>query len=137
MDNINGVISAKFSSKGAWITLWAFAVAGVILSLRALSLIMPKTCIALSVAAFVFSVLGTLVGVYAMKTKLEIDEKFICYKTFFGKQLYLPIDSVTGVKGTLFSTVGIYAPSFRLKCCFVKNKDEIIRAIKEKLENRK
>lgn len=136
MNNTDNKIEAKFNSKSTWVTLWAFAFAGMLIALRALSLIKPKTCIAMCAIALLFCVAGTLVGVSASRTKLEIDGKFIFYKTFSGKKVYIPVDMVTGVKMTFFRTVCIYAPSCRIKCPFVANCDELVSAIKERLENR-
>lgn len=133
---MNDKTVAKLNSKKTWVTLWVFALAGMLLALRALSLIKPKTCIAMCVVALAFCVAGTLVGLYAGRTRLEVEEKFVCCKTFLGKQIHLPTDVITGVKTTAFNTVCISSPSCKITCPFVKNKDEIVTAVKEQLEKR-
>ena len=133
MNNGNCKICANFNSKTAWIAMWAVALASLLLSLRALSVIKPKTCIAFCIIAFVFSFLGTITGIYANKTRLYIDDTFIYCKTLLGNEKYLPIDSVTGISTGLFDTISITSASFRIRCSFVKNKDEFISAIKEKI----
>ena len=136
MINTDNKIMARFNSKVVWVTLWIVALFEMFAALRALSLIKPKTCIAMCIAAFVFCIAGTLVGMCAGRTRLEVGEKFVFCKTLFGKQMYLPLDTVTGIKTTFFRTVCIYAPSCSIKCPFVVNGDELVDAIKEKIEGR-
>lgn len=133
MNSESSKICANFNSKNVWVALWAIALASLIISLRALSLIKPKTCIVFCVLAFVFSILGTLTGLYASKTKLSADEEFVYCKTLFGQERHLPLDSVTGIKTGPLGTVCISSASFRISCSFVSNKDEVVSAIKEKL----
>lgn len=133
MNNENSRTCANFSSRNVWIAMWAIALASLLLSLRALSVIRPKTCIVFCVVAFVFSLIGTITGIYASKTRLYMDETFIYCKTLFGREKYLPIDSVTGISTGVFDTICITSASFKIKCSFVKNKSEFVTAIKEKI----
>ncbi len=136
MDNTNNKTSASFNSKPTWITLWVLALVSLVVSLQSLALIRPKTCIALCIAALIFSLAGTLAGISAKKAKLEITDKFVYLKTLFIKEMYLPLDSVTGIKTGLLGSVCISAPSFKIRCVFVKNKAEIAEAVKEAIKNR-
>lgn len=126
---------AKFGAKATCITLWILAFLSLGISLRALSLIKPEACIAMCAAAFVFSVMGTLAGVYAAKTKLEVTEDCVICRTLCKDSRYLPLKSVTGIRTGLFNTICITSASFKIKCSFVKNRDEILECIKKSFEN--
>lgn len=124
-------IVAEFSAKATWITLWVLAAASLLISLRALAVVKPKACIAMCVAAFVFSLAGMLVGVCAGKTRLELDENCVFCSKICKKRCYMPLSSVTGVKAGILNTITIVSPSFKIRCCFVKNRDEFIEALKK------
>ncbi len=124
-------IVAKFSAKAAWITLWVLAAASLLVSLRALAVVKPKICIAMCVAAFVFSLVGMLIGICAVKTRLELDGNHIFCSKICKKCCYMPLSSVTGVRKGMFNTITIVSPSFKIRCSFVKNRDELIEALKK------
>ena len=134
MNKTDNKIVAQFSARATWITLWVLGAASLVASLRALSLVKPGICIAMCVAAFVFSAAGMVVGVCAGRTKLEICGNYIYCSKVFGKSCYMPLDSVTGISAGPLNTICIASPSFRIRCCFVKNRDEILEAIKESFE---
>ena len=136
MDNTNNKISGRFNSKPTWITLFILSLAALLSSLRALSLIKPKTCIVLCIAALILSFAGTFAGIYASKTRLEITDEFIYCKKLFGRELYLPIDSVTGIKTGFSGNICICAPSFRIRCTYVRNNHEIADAVRKRIQNR-
>jgi len=127
-------IVAQFSAKATWITLWVLAAASLLVSLRALAVVKPNICIAMCIAAFVFSLAGMLVGVCAGKTKLEIDGNLIFCSKICKKRCYMPLSSVTGVKVGIFNTICIVSPSLKIRCCFVKNRDEFIEALKKNFD---
>ena len=123
---------AKINSKPAWVTLWVLAAASMLIALRALSLVKPKTCVIMCVVAFVLCVLGTFVGLSGGRTRLEIGEELVHCKKLFGREMYIPADSVSGVKKGILGTVCIYSASFKITCFFVKNREEIVELLKEK-----
>ena len=136
LDKTSSSIIARFNSKSTWITLWVLALAVLILSLRSLAIIKPALCIGLCAASLILCLAGTLVGLCAKRTTLEIKEKLVFCKTLFGKQIIIPFDCVTGIKTSLLNSVTIYSASHKIRCSFVCNRDEIVCAITQKLSER-
>lgn len=133
MNKTENKMCAKINSKPAWVTLWVLALASMLIALRALSLVKPKTCVVMCVAAFVLCAFGTFVGLSGGRTMLEIGEELVYCKKLFGREMYLPVSSVLGVKKGILGTVCIYSSSLKITCFFVKNREEIITLLKEKL----
>lgn len=134
MNKTENKTTARFGAKATWITLWILAVSCLAISLRALSMVKPKTCIVMCALAFVFSIAGTLVGVSAGKTRLEVNEDHVFCSKICKSCYYLPLSEITGVKTGLFNTICITSASFKIRCCFVKNRDEILEALKKHFE---
>lgn len=134
MDKTENKIVARFGAKTTWITLWVLALICLAASLQALSLVKPKICLALCVTAFVLSVFGTLVGICAMKTKLAVKQDHVFCEKVFGRCYYLPLDSITGIKTGVFNSICVTSASFKIRCFFVKNRQEILEELKKSFE---
>jgi len=135
-NNINNKTEAQFNSKGVWTVLWILAMLCIIGALRFMSLLKVNVCISFCGLALLLSTIGVCVGMRASRAKLEVDDNYVFFKTLFGRKKYLPIESVTAVGTGFFNTVCITSPSCVIRCMLVKNKDDIIEAVKEKIEKR-
>ena len=133
----DGKINAQFNAKGVWSVLWVLALLNIITVLRFITVLKWEVCIMFCVIALTLSVLGFMVGMRPLKAKLEVDGEYVFYKTVFGRQKYLPLNSVTAVGTSFFNTVYVVSPSCKIKCMLVRNKDEIVEAVKNGIEKTK
>lgn len=135
-NTLDNKTKATFNSKSVWVVLWILAMFCIVVSLRFMALLKVNMCILFCALAFVLSTLGVCVGMRASRAVLEVDEKYVFFKTLLGRKKYLPIECITAVGTGFLNTVCIVSPSCVVRCMFVKNKDDIIEAVKEKIEKR-
>lgn len=70
------------------------------------------------------------------KTKLEVTDKHVYGRTFFGKRVDLPIDAISAVGAGAFKRLTIATSSGRISFSFLKNRDEIQKCIIDLLIDR-
>lgn len=93
---------------------------------------MPYVCVptlmgivVLNICAYIFS-----------KNMLVVTDKRVYGKTSFGKQVDLPLDSISAVGTSLFKGIAVGTSSGRIKFLGISNRNEIYEVIKKILAER-
>ena len=81
------------------------------------------------IVAGVLAILLLIVYLYCHKIKLVVTDKRVYGKCAFGKQVDLPLDSISAVGIRFFQSIAIGTSSGRIVFSGIKNRDEIHRVI--------
>lgn len=79
----------------------------------------------------IFFIVSLIVGAYLKSYKLTVTDKRVYGNTSWGKQVDLPIDSVSAVASTAMKGISVATSSGRIVFSFIKNRDEVRAAISQ------
>lgn len=94
--------------------------------------IFPTTVIPGIVIAIIFVILYFAYS----KISITVTNKRVYGNTFFGKQVDLPVDSISAVGSGMMKGISVATSSGKITFSFIKNRDEIRTAITNLLNNR-
>ena len=86
-------------------------------------------CVPISIILFVFYL-------YVNKMQIVVTDKRVYGKTSFGKQVDLPLDSISAVGTSLFKGISVGTSSGKISFLAISNRDEIYGEIKKILADR-
>lgn len=84
----------------------------------------------------VFLIIGQIVYIGLSKTELCVTDKRVYGKTIFGRQVDLPLDSISALGKRMFQTIAVSTSSGLIKFWGIGNRDEIYEVISKLLKDR-
>ena len=101
---------------------------------------MISTVVTFTIITIIFFIIPFIVGiiVYSGLSKIQIvvTDKRVYGRTAFGKQVDLPLDSISAIGTGMFSSIAVATSSGKITFWGISNRDEIHKAISGLLQSR-
>lgn len=95
-----------------------------------------RTLAFVSLFLLIVSVVLLVAYLYCSKTSITITNKRVFGKAAFGKQVDLPMDSISAVGKSLFKGIAVSTSSGTIKFVGIKERDDVYKAITEQTMER-
>ena len=127
--NIDIVFSTSYGSYNSDEIESASQTLHTLRNVEEIGLLAVVICAPISIILFVFYL-------YVNKMQIVVTDKRVYGKTSFGKQVDLPLDSISAVGTSLFKGIAVGTSSGRIKFLGISNRNEIYEEIKKILADR-
>ena len=101
---------------------------------------MTSTIITYIIITIIFFIIPFIIGLIVhsglSKIQIVVTDKRVYGKTAFGKQVDLPLDSISAIGTGMFSSIAVATSSGKITFWGISNRDEIHKAISGLLQNR-